>query len=127
MKPSKVQGIIKELNFNKLSGIIPAVIQDFKTGKMLMVGFMNKKALEKTLREGRATYFSRTRREFWTKGATSGNFQLIKEVWTDCDNDTLLIKVKQIGHVCHTGHKTCFYKRLLKDKATRHARNKKKK
>jgi len=103
---------LPNINWKKLNGLIPVVIQDFKTNKVLMLGFMNKEALKKTLKEKKVTYFSRTRKKLWTKGETSGNFQLGKEIWLDCDNDTLLIKVKQIGNVCHTGRKTCFFRKI---------------
>lgn len=103
---------LPRINWEKLGGLVPAVTQDFKTGKVLMVGFMNRDSLKKTLAEGKITYFSRARKKLWTKGETSGHFQLAKRVWLDCDNDTLLIKVKQIGNVCHTGHKTCFFKKI---------------
>jgi phosphoribosyl-AMP cyclohydrolase len=108
----KPNDIIKKINFEKLAGLIPAITQDYKTEKVLMLGFMNKEALKKTLNEGKVTYFSRTRGKIWTKGETSGNFQIIKEILLDCDSDTLLIKVKQTGNVCHTGRKTCFYKKI---------------
>ena len=101
-----------KLNWKKLNGLIPVIIQDFKTNKVLMLGFMNKEALKKTLKDGKVTYFSRVRKKLWQKGETSGNFQLVKGIHLDCDNDTLLIKVKQVGKVCHTGNKTCFYKKL---------------
>ena len=104
---------IPKLNWKKLSGLIPAITQDFRTGKILMLGFMNKEALKKTLKDRKVTYFSRTRKKLWTKGETSGNFQLVRGIWLDCDNDALLIKVKQIGSVCHTGDKTCFYKKII--------------
>jgi len=103
---------LPKLNWKKLKGLIPVITQDFKTGKVLMLGFMSKEALKKTLREGKVTYWSRTRKKLWTKGETSDNFQLVKGIFLDCDNDTLLMKVKQIGKVCHTGNKTCFYKRI---------------
>lgn len=103
---------LPRLNWKKLNGLIPVVTQDFKTGKVLMLAFMNKEALKKTLIEGKVTYFSRTRKKLWTKGETSGNFQLVKEIWLDCDSDTFLIKVNQIGKVCHTGNKTCFYQKI---------------
>lgn len=100
-----------ELNFKKLNGLIPAVIQDYKTNKVLMVGFMNKEAYEKTLKTGKVWYYSRTRKKLWMKGETSGNVQVVKEILVDCDNDTLLIKVKQKGNAsCHTGYETCFYR-----------------
>jgi len=104
--------LIKKINFTKLKGLIPVITQDYKTKKVLMLGFMNEEALKKTLKEGKVTYFSRTRKKLWTKGETSGNFQLVKEIFLDCDNDTLLIKVDQIGKVCHTGNKTCFYQKF---------------
>ncbi len=104
---------LPKLNWRKLGGLIPAVTQDFKTGKVLMVGFMNKTALTKTLKEKQVTYFSRTRKKLWTKGETSGNFQIVKDILQDCDSDTLLIRAKQIGNVCHTGHTSCFYQKIL--------------
>ncbi len=100
------------LNWKKSNGLIPVITQDYKTKEVLMLGFMNKKALKKTLKQGKVTYWSRTRKKLWTKGETSGHFQLIKGIWLDCDNDSLLIKVKQIGNVCHTGHKTCFFRKI---------------
>lgn len=109
----KLESIIKKINFKKLNGLIPVITQDYKTNKVLMLAFMNKKALRKTLKEGKITYWSRSRKKLWTKGETSGHFQLVKEIWLDCDNDSLLIKVKQIGNVCHTGNKTCFFKRII--------------
>ena len=108
-----MKGLIRKLDWKKLNGLIPVVAQDFKTGKVLMLAFMNKEALRKTLKEGKVTYFSRARKKLWQKGETSGNFQLVKGIWLDCDNDTLLIKVKQIGNVCHTGHRTCFYQKVV--------------
>jgi len=104
------------LNWKKLNGLVPVIAQDFKNNKVLMLGFMNKVALEKTLKEGKVTYFSRTRKELWPKGATSGHPQLVKEIWVDCDNDALLIKVEQIGNVCHTGRKSCFYQKINEKK-----------
>ena len=103
---------LPRINWKKLNGLIPIITQDFKTGRTLMLGFMNKIALKKTLKEGKVTYWSRTRKKLWQKGETSGNFQLVKQIWLDCDNDTLLIKVKQIGNVCHTGNKTCFFQKI---------------
>ncbi len=109
----KIEEIIKKIDFRKMKGLAPVITQDYKTNKVLMLGFMNKDALKKTLKEGKVTYWSRTRKKLWTKGDTSGNLQLVKEIWLDCDNDTLLIKVKQIGSVCHTGRKTCFFQKIL--------------
>ena len=100
------------IDFQKLNSIIPVVVQDVKSLEILMLGFMNKEALAKTLQEGKVTYWSRTREKLWTKGETSGNFQFVKKIWIDCDQDTLLVQVEQLGHTCHTGNKTCFYRPL---------------
>ena len=106
-----------KLNFQKLNGLLPVVIQDYKTNKVLMLGFMNKEAWKKTLKTGKATYYSRTRKAIWQKGETSGNVQLVKEILIDCDNDTILLKVKQIGNAaCHAGYESCFYRKLEKGK-----------
>lgn len=96
------------INFSKLDGLVPCVVQDASTGTVLMVGFMNKEAYEKTAEEGRVTFFSRTKQRLWTKGETSGNFLNVVEIKTDCDSDSLLIKVRPEGPVCHTGSDTCF-------------------
>ncbi len=102
-----------ELNFKKMGGLIPAVVQDYKTGEVLMLAFMNQAAWEATLATGKATYYSRTRQELWIKGKTSGNMQIIKEIRIDCDDDTVVLKVDQVGGAaCHTGHKSCFYKKV---------------
>ncbi len=98
----------QNLNFNKLNGLIPAIIQDIKTKEVLMLGFMNQKAYDKTIKEQKVTFFSRSRNTLWTKGETSGNYLNVKEIVPDCDNDTLLILVEPTGPVCHTGTKTCF-------------------
>ena len=89
-------------------GLVPAIIQDFDTQKVLMLGFMNDEALQKTLQEGKVTFYSRSKKRLWTKGEESGNFLVLKEIAPDCDNDTLLIKVKPQGPVCHTGADTCW-------------------
>lgn len=99
---------MKNLNYDKLNGLIPAIIQDAKTNKVLMLGFMNEVALEKTQTEGKVTFFSRTKNRLWTKGETSGNFLNVVSIQEDCDDDTLLIKVNPEGEVCHTGSDTCF-------------------
>ena len=96
------------MDFEKLNGIIPAIIQDSQTDKVLMLGFMNPEALEKTKKEGKVTFFSRTKQRLWTKGEESGNFLHVDEILEDCDNDTLLIRVRPEGPVCHTGSDTCF-------------------
>jgi phosphoribosyl-AMP cyclohydrolase len=100
------------MDFSKLDGLIPAVVQDADTSEVLMVGFMNEEALAETRRSGFATFFSRTRNALWKKGETSGNRLHIVETLVDCDDDTLLLKVKCLGdgNVCHTGARTCFRK-----------------
>jgi phosphoribosyl-AMP cyclohydrolase len=101
------------LNFSKLEGLIAAVAQDFRTGEVLMVAFMNPEAWEATLATGRATYYSRSRKNLWVKGETSGHIQIVREILIDCDDDAVLLKVEQIGGAaCHTGHYSCFHKRL---------------
>ena len=102
------------MDFSKLNGLIAAVVQDAETSDVLMVGFMNEEALEATRRSGFATFFSRTRGSLWTKGETSGNRLQVVEMLTDCDDDTVLLKVKRLGdgNVCHTGQRSCFHRRL---------------
>ena len=102
------------MDYSKLSGLIPAVVQDEKSGEVLMVGFMNDEALEKTKATGFATFFSRSRNTLWTKGETSGNRLQVTEMLVDCDEDTVLLKVKRLGdgNVCHTGERTCFYRKV---------------
>jgi len=97
-----------KIDFSKLDGIVPCVIQDAKTQRVLMLGFMNDEAFQKTVTDKRVTFFSRTKQRLWTKGETSGNFLDVVEMKLDCDQDTLLIKVNPIGPVCHTGSDTCF-------------------
>ncbi len=96
------------LNFDKMGGILPAIIQDAQTNEVLMLGFMNQEAYEKTLSEGKVTFYSRTRERLWTKGEESGNFMDVVEILEDCDADTLLIRVNPLGPACHTGMRTCF-------------------
>lgn len=101
-----------KLNFSKSPDhLIPAIIQDFKTHKVLMLGFMNEEAVEKTMREGKVTFYSRTKNRLWTKGEESGHHLLVKEIAADCDQDTLLIKAEPLGPVCHTGADTCWSER----------------
>ena len=102
------------MDFTKLDGLIPAVIQDATTSEVLMVGFMNEDALALTKQTGFATFFSRTRNKLWMKGETSGNKLEVLEMLTDCDDDTVLLKVRRLGdgNVCHTGERTCFYRSL---------------
>lgn len=97
-----------ELDFNKMSGLVPAIIQDNFTKKVLMLGFMNQEALDKTVETGKVTFFSRTKNRLWTKGEESGNFLNVVSIKEDCDKDTLLIKVNPVGPVCHTGTDTCW-------------------
>lgn len=98
-----------KIDFAKYSdNLAPAVIQDHFTGKVLMLGFMNQEALDKTIAEGKVTFFSRTKKRLWTKGEESGNFLFVKNILPDCDNDTLLIKAEPAGSVCHTGADTCW-------------------
>ncbi|MBQ7945711.1 MAG: bifunctional phosphoribosyl-AMP cyclohydrolase/phosphoribosyl-ATP diphosphatase HisIE [Bacteroidales bacterium] len=99
---------MENLDFQKLNGLVPAIIQDAKTQKVLMLGFMNEDALAETRRSGKVTFFSRTKNRLWTKGETSGNFLHVVDILVDCDKDTLLIKANPVGPVCHTGADTCF-------------------
>ena len=96
------------IDFQKLNGLVPAIIQDKNTLKVLMLGFMNEEALKKTEETGQVTFFSRTKNRLWTKGEESGNFLNVVSITPDCDNDTLLIKVNPVGPVCHTGSDTCW-------------------
>lgn len=93
-------------------GLIPVVVQDYKTDEVLMLAYMNEEAFQTTLDSGKMTYWSRSRQELWTKGLTSGHVQYVKSLTLDCDNDTILAKVAQVGAACHTGNKTCFLSRL---------------
>jgi|SRR5579871_6563582 len=99
---------ISKLDFNKSNGLIPCIVQDPRTGKVLMLGFMNDEALQKSLTERRLTFFSRTKQRLWTKGETSGNYLQLVSIDVDCDRDTLLIQALPTGPVCHTGSDTCF-------------------
>ena len=104
------------VNFEKSGGLIPAIAQDHQTGEVLMLAYMNQEAFDATLATGQATYYSRSRQTLWVKGETSGNVQLVKEIRIDCDNDTVLIKVEQVGGAaCHTGHASCFHKKIEGD------------
>ena len=102
------------MDFSKLQGLVPAVVQDDDTGEVLMVGFMNEEAFARTRSTGFATFYSRTRNALWTKGETSGNRLQVARLLTDCDDDTVLVRVKRLGdgNVCHTGARTCFFGRL---------------
>ena len=106
---------IKGLNLKYDSaGLIPAIIQDYKTNEVLMVAYMNEESLKRTIKLKKACFWSRSRKEFWVKGETSGHYQFIKSIHYDCDADALLIKARQAGVACHTGNRSCFYRNLLK-------------
>ena len=104
-----------EIDFKKGDGLIPVIVQDVSTNEVLMLGYMNREAWEKTLTEKRSTFWSRTNKRLWLKGETSGHYQEIKEIYLDCDGDTLLLKVNQVGGAaCHTGFRSCFHRRYEK-------------
>jgi phosphoribosyl-AMP cyclohydrolase len=105
-----------KLDFKKGDGILPAIAQDYKSGKILMLAFMNNDAWQLTLQTGEAHYWSRTRGEIWHKGATSGNIQIVKEIFVDCDYDTILLKIEQLGGAaCHLGYESCFHNKIDKN------------
>lgn len=108
------------LDFSKNdNGLIPAIAQDYQTGEILMQAYINCEAWEHTLKTGNATYWSRSRSSLWKKGETSGNTQIIKEILTDCDKDSVIFKVEQIGRAaCHEGYRSCFYNKVTKDSCT---------
>lgn len=107
---------IPELDYSKLDGLVTAVIQDWKTDRVLMVGFMNEEALRKTLETGKACFYSRSRNKLWLKGESSGHFLVVKEIRTDCDQDTLLLKCEALGPgVCHEGYESCFFRKWNQD------------
>ena len=99
---------IDKIDFEKMNGLIPAIIVDINTGFVLMLGFMNREALAKTLDSGKVTFYSRERKTLWTKGETSGNYLILKNILTDCDNDTVLVYAEPMGNTCHTGEYSCF-------------------
>lgn len=101
------------LDFEKTGGLIPAIAQDYKTGEVLMLAYMNQKSFDETLKSGYAIYYSRSRNELWKKGETSGHMQQVKEIRVDCDKDTVLLKVDQVGGAaCHKGYKSCFFSKI---------------
>ena len=102
---------LDQLKFTS-DGLIPAIAQDHKTNEVLMMAWMNMDSLKATLASGKASYWSRSRKSFWVKGETSGHFQFVKEIYYDCDGDTLLMKVEQIGAACHTNKPSCFYRKI---------------
>ena len=102
-----------ELNFNKSDGLIPAIVQDAETKDVLMLAYMNRESWAATLKSGKATFWSRSRQKLWLKGESSGHVQIIKNIYIDCDDDTILLQVEQLGGAaCHTGHRSCFYRKL---------------
>ncbi len=102
-----------QLDYSKLDGLVPAVVQDARTREVLMLGFMNEEAFRKTLDTGFATFFSRTRNKLWTKGETSGNRLAVREILVDCDNDSLVLLAEQQGSAtCHEGYRSCFFRRI---------------
>ena len=102
---------LQDFKFDK-NGLIPAIIQDYRNNEVLMVAYMNKESLRRTLESGKTCFWSRSRKEYWVKGLTSGHFQFVKSVAYDCDMDALLIRVRQIGAACHTGNRSCFYRKI---------------
>ncbi len=116
MNPLTTSAAGADINFEKGGGLVPAIAQDIRTGKVLMMAYMNREALETTLKEGRACYWSRSRQELWRKGSTSGDIQIVKDVLVDCDEDTILLLVEQQGKgACHTRRWSCFYRRIEKN------------
>lgn len=108
--------VIARIDFDKSGGLVPAIAQDIRTGAVLMLAYMNQQALETTLREGRACYWSRSRQELWRKGQTSGDIQIVREVRVDCDEDTILLLVDQQGKgACHTRRWSCFFRRMTSE------------
>ena len=103
---------LKELKFDR-QGLVPAIIQDYKTGEVLMLAYMNRDSLRRTIKLGKTCFWSRSRKEYWVKGETSGNYQYLKSIAYDCDMDALLIRVRQKGVACHTGNRSCFYRRMV--------------
>lgn len=107
-----MEEFINSIDFKKAGGLIPAIAQDYLTKEVLMLAYMNEESLRRTLEGETAWYYSRSRNELWNKGSTSGHFQYIKEIRVDCDNDTILLLVEQKGAACHTGEKSCFYRKV---------------
>lgn len=114
-----MESILKsEMSFDEFKlnsdGMIPVITQDYANGDVLMLAYMTKESYEKTIATGTMTYFSRSRQELWTKGDTSGHYQYVKELYIDCDKDTILAKVEQVGAACHTGNRSCFFNELAR-------------
>ncbi len=105
---------LEKVSFNK-EGLLPVIVQDINGGEVLMMAWMDKEALRKTIVSGKAYFWSRSRKKLWLKGESSGHYQLVREMWIDCDEDTLLIKVEQIKAACHKGYKSCFFRKINKE------------
>ena len=102
-----------KLDFEKCGGLIPAIAQDYKTNEVLMMAYINEESWQETLKSGYATYYSRSRRQLWKKGESSGHLQIIRDILVDCDLDTVIFKIEQLGPgACHTGHRSCFYRKV---------------
>lgn len=106
--------LLEKVSFNN-EGLLPVIVQDINRGEVLMMAWMNKEALKKTIASGKAYFWSRSRQKLWLKGESSGHYQLVREMWIDCDEDTLLIKVEQIKAACHKGYKSCFFRKINKE------------
>ncbi|AQM61372.2 phosphoribosyl-AMP cyclohydrolase [Clostridium baratii] len=104
---------VTDIDFNKGNGLVPCIVQHYKTKEVLMLAYMNEDSLKKTLESNTTWFYSRSRNKLWNKGETSGHFQYVKEIKVDCDNDTILILVEQIGNACHTGKESCFFKNII--------------
>jgi len=107
----KISFKLASLKFDQ-NGLIPAIVQDYKNNEVLMLAYMNKESLRRTLKLGKTCFWSRSRNEYWVKGMTSGHFQFVKSIAYDCDLDTLLIKARQVGKACHTGNRSCFFRKI---------------
>ena len=106
--------LLEKVSFDE-KGLLPVIVQDINGGEVLMMAWMNKEALKKTITSGKAYFWSRSRKKLWLKGESSGHYQLVREMWIDCDEDTLLIKVEQIKAACHKGYKSCFFRKINKE------------
>ena len=106
--------LLEKVSFNK-EGLLPVIVQNINGGEVLMMAWMDKEALKKTITAGKAYFWSRSRKKLWLKGESSGHYQLVREMWIDCDEDTLLIKVEQIKAACHKGYKSCFFRKINKE------------
>jgi len=106
--------LLERVSFNK-EGLLPVIVQDINRGEVLMMAWMDREALKKTITSGKAHFWSRSRKKLWLKGESSGHYQLVREMWIDCDEDTLLIKVEQIKAACHKGYKSCFFRKIDKE------------